>query len=430
VGDTGKRVREVLRDKHPPATSPEPGVLLSPDPEDDLEVHPVLFDRLDGDLIRAAAMRVQGSAGPSGVDSCGWRRLCTAFGQASVDLCSALAAFGRRLCIDDLPFSTLSAYVGCRLIPLDKQPGVRPIGVCEVVRRIVGKAVLMVISNDIQSAAGTLQLCAGQPAGIEAAIHAAHQLYNDDTTEALLLVDASNAFNQLNRQAALHNIAVLCPPLAKVLQNTYRGHADLFVGGEVLASQEGTTQGDPLAMCMYAIGILPLIRELWHSQAKQFWFADDATGGGTLPAVKRWWDHLNAHGPGYGYFPNAGKTWLLVKPSAADRAHELFGATGIRITSEGRRLLGACLGTATSVHSYVQHAVGEFVDQVNLLSKVAATEPHAAHTAFTRGLAGKWTFLSRTMGDISELFRPLEIAIRERFIPALTGRPAPHGAFN
>ena len=82
-------------------------------------------------------------------------------------------------------------------------------------------------------------------AGIEAAIHAARQLYDDDSTEGLLLVDASNAFNQLNRQAALHNISFLCPPLATVLQNTYGGHADLYVGGEVLASREGTTQGDP-----------------------------------------------------------------------------------------------------------------------------------------------------------------------------------------
>ena len=79
----------------------------------------------------------------------------------------------------------------------------------------------MVFGNDIQEAAGKLHLCAGQPAGIEAAIHAARQLYDDDSTEGFLLVDASNAFNQLNRQAALHNISTLCPPLATVLQNTY-----------------------------------------------------------------------------------------------------------------------------------------------------------------------------------------------------------------
>ena len=109
---------------------------------------------------------------------------------------------------------------------------------------------------------GILQLCAEQTAGIEAAIHIMNQLYEDDNTEAILLVDVRNAFNLLNCQAALHKIRVLCPSLATVLTNTYGGSADLFVGGEVLSSQEGTTQGDPLAMSMYAIGIMLLIWSL------------------------------------------------------------------------------------------------------------------------------------------------------------------------
>ena len=198
VGESGSCVRDFLHEKHPwpDAHPPATETLLSPEPSLQEAVHPVLFDRLDGDLIRTAAMRVHGGAGPSGVDACGWRRLCTAFGQASSDLCHALAAFGRRLCTDDIPFSVLDAFVACRLIPLDKRPGVRPIGVCEVARRIVGKAILMVIGNDNQEAAGTLQLCAGQSAGIEAAIHAARQLYDDDSTEGLLLVDASQAHSQ------------------------------------------------------------------------------------------------------------------------------------------------------------------------------------------------------------------------------------------
>ena len=204
-----------------------------------------------------------------------------------------------------MDYDGLKAFVACRLIPLDKRPGVHPIGVCEVSRRIISKAILNTISNDIQHTAGTLQLCAGQPAGIEAAIHAMCQLY-DDNTEAVLLVDASNAFNVLNRQAALHNIRVLCPSLATILGNTYGGTADLFVGGEVLSSQEGTTQGDPLAMCMYAIGILPLIRSLESCGTKQVWYADDTTGGGTLEDVKNWWDHLISSGQAYGYHPNSG----------------------------------------------------------------------------------------------------------------------------
>ena len=135
--------------------------------------------------------------------------------------------------------------MSCRLIALNKNPGVRPIGICEVVRRIVAKAILSVTTGDIQQAAGSLQLCAGQKAGSEAAIHSMNLAFKDQDCEAVLFVDASNAFNSLNRQVALRNIRVLCPPLATALINTYRRDAELFVDGKTLYSQEGTTQGDP-----------------------------------------------------------------------------------------------------------------------------------------------------------------------------------------
>ena len=68
----------------------------------------------------------------------------------------------------------------------------------EVSRRIIGNAMLSVIRHDIQDTAGSLQLCAGQPSGCEAAIHAVRAIFSEDDTQGLLLADASNAFNCLN----------------------------------------------------------------------------------------------------------------------------------------------------------------------------------------------------------------------------------------
>ena len=84
------------------------------------------------------------------------------------------------------------------------------------------------------------------------------QSFLDQSTEAALLVDATNAFNSINRHYALHNIDinVMYPSLAHVLINTYQHHVHLFItGSEEIPSTEGTTQGDPLAMAMYAIAI-------------------------------------------------------------------------------------------------------------------------------------------------------------------------------
>ena len=105
----------------------------------------------------------------------------------------------------------------------------------------------------------------GQQAGCEAAehVHAMSSLYDSQTTEAILLVDANNAFNSLNREVALRNIQHLCPSRSVVLINTYHEDINLFVNCVTLLSAEGTTQCDLLAMAMYGIGILPpLIKKL------------------------------------------------------------------------------------------------------------------------------------------------------------------------
>ena len=67
---------------------------------------------------------------------------CTAFGDASEDLCDALACSSRRIATSYINPAALEAFVACRLIPLDKKPSVRTIGIGETVRRIIGKAIL------------------------------------------------------------------------------------------------------------------------------------------------------------------------------------------------------------------------------------------------------------------------------------------------
>ncbi len=275
-------------------------------------------------------------------------------------------------------------------------------------------------------AAGPLQTCAGHQAGCEAAIHAMKEIESMDETEAMLLVDATNAFNTLNRKAALHNIRILCPAISNVLNNTYSKPARLFVvGGEEILSLEGTTQGDPLAMAMYALALTPLIKSLAvevPNNAKQVWFADDSTSAGKLCALRSWWQHLITKGPGYGYFPNPGKTTLVVKSEFLQRATDLFEGTGVQITTAGHCILGAAAGTSTFVEDYVTAKVVSWKEEIEVLSKIAEIYPHAAYAAFIHSIKGKWQFVMRTMNNIEELFQPIEDIITEKFIPALTGR--------
>ncbi|XP_045107552.1 uncharacterized protein LOC123502494 [Portunus trituberculatus] len=50
---------------------------------------------------------------------------------------------------------------------------------------------------------------------------------------------------------------------------------------------------------------------------------------------------------------------------------------------------------------------------------MARTEPHAAYSAYTHGLQHRWRFAMRTIPGISPLLAPLEVSIRNTFIPAL-----------
>ena len=98
--------------------------------------------------------------------------------------------------------NSLSALLACRLISLDKNPGLRPIGIGEVLRRIISKSVTAVLRNELQNAAGGLQLCVGQESGCEAGIHSMSEIFDDENTHGIIQVDANNAFNTINRSSS------------------------------------------------------------------------------------------------------------------------------------------------------------------------------------------------------------------------------------
>ena len=83
-----------------------------------------------------------------------------------------------------------------------------------------------------------------------------YNIYQQDETKAVLLVDAENAFNSVNRKAMLHNIFITCPLITTLIVNCYMEPPRLFiVRNHEIESREGTTQGDPTAMR----GVTPLI---------------------------------------------------------------------------------------------------------------------------------------------------------------------------
>ena len=146
---------EQLKEKHPEPQGVQLGSLLFGNIED---VSDTLYHETNGGTVRDAALRIKGSCGPSNVDANGFRRIltCKSFKKSGSELCEAIASMTRRFCTDYVNPRGLEAILANRLIPLDKgERAVRPIGVGEVLRRIMGKCVTKIIKPDVIYASGS-----------------------------------------------------------------------------------------------------------------------------------------------------------------------------------------------------------------------------------------------------------------------------------
>ena len=86
----------------------------------------------------------------------------------------------------------------------------------------MGKTVSAFLEEELKEAACPLQVCAGHSAGAEAAIHAVSEVFTEEETDGILLIDASNAaFSLMSRFAALHNIQITVKEISLYLINTY-----------------------------------------------------------------------------------------------------------------------------------------------------------------------------------------------------------------
>ena len=121
-------VLDVLKSKHPASSPPSEDAIL-PAAHDPPTIHPVIFDSITAKTIRSAALRTTGAAVLMPEDG----------GDCAPLSSQPLTIFATPL------HSSLDVFVGSLLIPkpymscrLDnKNPSVRPIGIGEVVRRII-----------------------------------------------------------------------------------------------------------------------------------------------------------------------------------------------------------------------------------------------------------------------------------------------------
>ena len=142
-----ERVRNLLREKHPQSEDVNPDAIIQGEPP---QVQGVIFEEIGMEAIQSAAKNVHGSGGPTHADADLWKHiLCSKrFGKLSDELASEIAVTTRRLCVEDVPHPYINLLLGGRLVPLMKEDdGVRPIGIGECLRRIMGRSVAKVLGG-------------------------------------------------------------------------------------------------------------------------------------------------------------------------------------------------------------------------------------------------------------------------------------------
>ena len=113
---------EVLLEEYPKASETSSDILIE---EEIQNIHSAIYDSIDSEMVRDAIKKTRGSAGLSGLDGDGWRRILMLrnFGTSGEDLRKTIVDITKRLCKDNT-VKHLEAFLACRLIPLDKQPRV------------------------------------------------------------------------------------------------------------------------------------------------------------------------------------------------------------------------------------------------------------------------------------------------------------------
>ena len=109
------------------------------------------------------------------------------------------------------------------------------------------------------------------------------------------------------------------------------------------------TQGDPLDMVAYGIGILLLIKYLKSAftDVTQPWYAGDASALGTTTRVGSYFNSLKKLEPGRGYHPELSKSVLIVHPENFETVNSLAHVMSLRC-KQARVVMVVILGMASS----------------------------------------------------------------------------------
>lgn len=348
------RVIEQLRDLHPEPRSEIPERLKRPKPPESQVSY--TSEEVEAGLRTMARGK---APGPTGWRSEHFLSVCLSTqNPIHAEMLELLTKRLNELAADGIPLGSARLLLHSRLIPLRKKLGsdsVRPVAIGEVLLRLLGKLCVRRLAPKCTEFFDKIQFGVGIRGGVEIVLHQTRALANDSSAKCLLQIDATNAFNQIDRTAMLNSLEANFPEIYNYVVSAYGDPALLIINSHepnnadrIIQSATGVRQGDPLGSFLFCLTIQPLLKDIRDRfNVDILAIADDILIAGPTLSCQHALDWMRARGgqigfhinlsKSVGYIPNANNVSILEMQQLA--------STGLTVTSMGITALGVPIGT-------------------------------------------------------------------------------------
>lgn len=207
-------------------------------------------------------------------------------GHLGDQLVDALGGLVDMMLSGEVPTNLCPILYGANLTALlKKNGGIRPIAVGNTIRRLSSKISCNRIRDDASKYLGPRQMGFGIRGGAEAIVHSARDFLLSPNNEDSILVklDYSNAFNSIFRTKMIQIVKEKYPKMFAYISQCYGTKSYLCYGNDVISSEEGVQQGDPLGPLLFCLVIQPIILNVQSKMNE--WYLDDGSIGDSIDTV-------------------------------------------------------------------------------------------------------------------------------------------------
>ncbi len=308
-------------------------------------------------------------------------------------LLNSITSFVNFLCQGVIPSEITPHLCGALLLATKKKSGgLRPIAVGEVLRRLVSKCVARSVRLSAVNYLSPLQLGVGIPNGAEALVHAIRNVLLDDSIPSdkkyVLQLDLSNAFNNVSRLCMFDSIRKHLPLISGWMELCYRSSPYLHFGENIILSQCGVQQGDPLGPLGFSMALHPILQEIRDKVPGLIvnsWYLDDGVLCGSIDDLLSALHIVESNGPPCGLHLNRAKSLLFHSSSEAPPTGLDF-PLDVPVAHDSFTLLGAPIGPPSFCNQFVLDNVQKIFEFAPLLPSL-----HDSQMAITL-LRSCWSF--------------------------------------